>query len=176
MAHPTRAGIAAIAGILAASPALAQQTTAQSLIEDCASEPNLQLENACLRNALTELEARMSPAQRQAAASPAPAPGVQGLGAEQVMARQGRRQAESTDETGEAAEAVVVDISQTSGGDYIFVLDNDQVWAQQDFDMNTDLRLDEDRDYRVEIVKGFLSGYRLRLLDEDRLLKVERLR
>ncbi len=177
MPSSLRGALTVVAAAMFAAPALAQQPTADALIADCAAEPTLELENQCLRSAISDLAGRMTPAQQESVTQTPPAPEVQGLGAEQVMAREDRRRdSRHEEDEDDRAEAIVVDFSRTRGGDYIFVLDNGQVWAQQDFDRSTSLNLDEDKDYRVEIVKGFLSGYRLRLLDEGRLLKVERLR
>lgn len=111
--------------------------------------------------------------------SPAPAPSpAAGLGAEQVEARRAR-EAERENGTARAPElrlaARIVDFAHTAGGGLVVVLDNGQAWGQIPGD-TSEIDLDEDETYTVEIERGAVSGYRLRINEIRRVIRVERLR
>lgn len=166
------AGAATLAG---AAHAVQGDPVADPILAECRAQTEAQARIDCLEEAVADLASRL-PRIRRAEILDPQEPAVSGLGAEQVMASQNRRMPkDDPDNPDNKLEARVIDYSRTNSGNYIFILDNDQVWAQQDFD-RTMLSLDDGETYQIEVVKGFLSGYRMRFPELNRLVKVRRLR
>lgn len=180
---------AAVAALFAAGgPAFAQPggAEADTIVETCRAEPNQAARIACLELAIYRLAGEAVPqtdgevpANSPAAPAPAPAelPAVTGIGAEQVENRLEREEPASAPAEADidAERANVIGFARTVRGKLILVLDNGQVWAQRESD-DADVVLVEGRAYPVEINEGFMSGYRMRFLDQRRILRVERLR
>ncbi len=118
-----------------------------------------------------------APAGREPEAGAATPPAT-GLGAEQVEARRAR-EAERENGVGRAPEptlaAQIVDFAYTAGGQLVVVLDNGQAWGQIAGD-TSEIDLAENERYTVEIERGAVSGYRLRINELRRIIRVERLR
>lgn len=168
-------GAASAASLAGAAHAAQGDPIADPILAECRAETETQARINCLEAAVADLASRL-PQERRAEILDPQEPAARGLGAEQVMAAQNRRAPEDDPENPDnRLEARVIDFSRTNSGNYIFILDNDQVWAQQDFD-RTMLSLADNESYQIEVVKGFLSGYRMRFPELNRLVKVRRLR
>lgn len=67
--------------------------------------------------------------------------------------------------------ATVTDLTRNAFGLYSFHLDNGQVWQQTEIERF----VPPDNDFLVEIKRGALSGYRLRIHNQNKILRVKRL-
>jgi len=164
---------AAIVVAPAGAGAAQDDALANAYLEECRGQADSDARIACLEEAVAELAGQV-PERTQRAMLTGEEPPVSGLGAEQVMASQDIDRPESDDDE-ESLESTVVGFTRGRSGNYVFVLENDQIWAQRSYD-DTYLRLKEGETYRVEVIRGFLSGYRMRFLDLNRRVKVHRLR
>jgi len=72
---------------------------------------------------------------------------------------------------GERITATVIDLNRNAFGLYSFHLDNGQVWQQTEIDRF----VPPDNDFLVEIRRGTFSGYRLRIDNQNQILRVKRL-
>lgn len=167
---------------LASGAVYAQQGGSQAdrIVQECRAEPNEAARIACLELAIYRL-AGEAPAAADAgpAAQPAPAaPTVSGIGAEQVQDRKqdaGEPVPERVGPEVTQTEATVVAFARDPRGQLVLVMADGAIWAQRDSD-SEDVSLVEGRTYPVEIEEGFISGYRMKFPDQQRILKVERLR
>lgn len=179
MRHLTK--ITAIAAVLLTGAASAQPDGegAAAIVETCRTETSDAARIACLERAIYRLTADPAPQEEPvspSAAVTAEPPAVTGIGAEQVESRIERENPAPREEADAAAErANVIGFARNVRGKLILVLDNGQVWAQRESD-DEDVVLVVGEVYPVEIGEGFMSGYRMRFLDQRRILRVERLR
>lgn len=182
--------VSAAALSLAAGAAAAQQASqADQIIQSCRTEPNEAARIACLELAIYRLagerpgdEAAVRPGETAAPQPAVPAAAaaatVSGIGAEQVQDRKadaGETVPERVGPAVEESEATVVAFARDPRGQLVLVMADGAIWAQRDSD-DEDVSLVEGRTYSVEIEKGFISGYRMRFPDQQRILSVERLR
>lgn len=168
-------GSVLLLGLAGAAAAQEGAGEADSIVAACRAEPNEAARIACLELAIYRLAG--GGAAGPSAAAPA-APAVTGIGAEQVedrLADQGAAAPERAEPTVSSAEGTVVAFARDPRGQLVLVLADGQIWAQRDSDRG-DVSLVEGRAYPVEIEEGFLSGYRMKFPDQQRVLKVERLR
>lgn len=95
-----------------------------------------------------------------------------GFGAEQVVAREATRENHANDE-----QHIVPlrDFAINRLGDYVFFLENGQIWRQKSSDSSR-LRLSERKSYIVQIRRGSVSGYRLSIAGKRSSVLVERLK
>lgn len=175
------------AAALPAAPAVAQSSAA----ERCRALPTEQERFACMEEALAAAEAALREAQEpesdrgflglgiggrgsdlsgpQASDSPA----AQELGAEQVAALTGERDAQEQEER-QRVHATVVAFRERVPGQLMFELDNGQIWRQTDGDTQR-LRLSRGATPEVEMWATRLGGYRMHFLEMDRVLMVQRM-
>lgn len=100
-----------------------------------------------------------------------PAARAAGLGAEQVEARRGEAAARSASATGLRVQSyATVPYRRLQ-----VTLENGQVWRQIEGDVQR-FRVDLERNQTVDIVAAPISGYRLRLNEINRTIRVERIR
>jgi hypothetical protein len=172
----------ALAAILMAGGAAQAQTTpvdADAIVEACRDEPNAAARIACLELAIYRLAGDEAPQTEAEPAPPAAEPDaapVTGIGAEQVETRREREAPAAAQQPAvDSEQANVIGFARTVQGKLILVLDNGQVWAQRDSD-DEDVLLEEGGVYPVEVREGFMSGYRMRFIEQRRILRVERLR
>lgn len=164
----------ALAGLAVALPAQAQtsaQTGIQAARAQCMGLPTDAERLACLNQALDRIESALE------APAPAPAPSAAPppveMGAEQVAERQGiRSRAESSSR--ESVHAAIVSAQEPIPGRMVLELDNGQVWRQLDGDARG-LHF-ASGPAQVEITRSRLGGYRMTLLEQRQMLRVERLR
>ena len=170
--------------LLITGTALAQQT----VIEHCKKTSSDADRIACLEAALLgkaapvdtgthtqvdppSLELETGPADT--AEAPAPAKAV-GIGAEQVIAR-----TQTRDEILEDLERVedlrVASYDKVPYERLLVTLENGQVWRQIKGDTQQ-IRVDLKRNQTVDITESSLSGYKLRLNEMRRMIRVERVR
>ncbi|MEO0398408.1 MAG: hypothetical protein AAF224_03170 [Pseudomonadota bacterium] len=100
---------------------------------------------------------------------------AEGLGAEQVMACRAKTPEEKQRAEDEKVTAVITEFAITPSGTYVFFLDNGQVWRQKSAD-SARVRLSKKLTYDVEVRRGAISGYRLKINRLRRSLLVERLK
>ena len=67
--------------------------------------------------------------------------------------------------------ATVIDLRRNAFGLYSFHLDNGQIWQQTE----SERFVPPDNDFRVEIRRGAISGYRLQIDNQNKILRVKRL-
>ncbi len=148
-------------------PALAQQ----SIIEHCREAATAEKRIACLESALTDEESPVS----QVAEIAEPPPARQDtIGAEQVRAR---------NETSAEIAARLASVTGLKVAAYAEVpyqrlqveLENGQIWRQISGDTQH-VRVDLQRNQTVDIEETRISGYRLRLNEMRRTIRVERIK
>ncbi|WDI33201.1 hypothetical protein PUV54_08325 [Hyphococcus flavus] len=71
--------------------------------------------------------------------------------------------------------AKVAEIAENRRGKYVFILENGQVWRQLSSDTNK-LLLPNDEEVSVEIKRRFLGAHSLSLVDDNRSVRVERIK
>jgi hypothetical protein len=157
------------------APAVAQTSNSADAAPPCTGLPNPADEIACLRALLGPAPAPPQPAAPQPEPEPEPEPEPgSALGAEQVAARQpapvGTRPAEPTGVT-----ALVVEARKDARGLLVMLLDNGQIW-RQDESLAIPLRLDAQGRTPVEISRSGFGGYRMDFPEFDRRIVVSRLR
>ena len=175
-----------LGSLLFAHSAIAQQ----SVIDHCRNTSSDADRIACLEAALLGME--VEAAQREAAQSqidppslefePAPAegsaespkPAVVGIGADQVIARN-QTQQERIDSLEEARGMNVASYGMVPVGRLLVTLENGQVWRQIKGDTQQ-VRVDLERNQTVDIEESSLGGYKLRLNEMRRTIRVERVR
>ncbi len=67
--------------------------------------------------------------------------------------------------------ATVIDLRRNAFGLYSFHLDNGQIWQQTE----SERFVPPDDDFAVEIRRGAISGYRLHIDNQNKILRVKRL-
>lgn len=98
-----------------------------------------------------------------------------GLGAEQVLAKKERAKDEKQKSAREKTVSTpILDFAQTSTGRLIIVLANGQVWGQSKGDTQK-LNLNEDETLTAEISKSRFGGYKLRIPEMRRTIRVRRI-
>jgi hypothetical protein len=136
----------------------------QSVIEQCRDSSSDAQRIACLEAALL---AKEPAAEKPATSTPA------GIGAEQVIARNQTR-----DEVLDALEAAnglaVASYDVVPYERLLVTLTNGQVWRQIKGDTQI-IRVDLDRNQTVDIAQSSLGGYKMRLNELRRTIRVERL-
>jgi len=156
---------------------------------DCAGKPSKDAEITCLRDALERsrraLEGDATPlpqhptdveeARAPTRPSPAPAPAARGaeLGTEQLKARQKPPKATPAEST--AFSVVVADATTDARGIVTLRLENGQVWREKE-QPDVPVRLEPNTRYQAELSRSGFGGYRLRILDKNRTIVVERVR
>ncbi len=128
---------------------------------------------ACLNAALDRMDRALETQPVPAAQPPAPPP-VTDMGAEQVAARQSGRAAQESQQRDESLHAAIVAAREPVPGQMVLELDNGQVWRQIDGDARG-LHF-ASGSTPVEITRSRLGGYRMTLLDQRQMLRVERIR
>lgn len=173
-----RAGVAALAALAAS---LSMPAFAQDRAERCAGLAGTE-RVACLRTLLAETQAALDRAERDLGVAPAvpapqattaPPPAAEGLGAEQVARRAGTPSAAS-EETQRVA-AVIVATQRTQANRLQMRLENGQLWRQLQSDMQV-VDLPAEGRIAAEIWPSGFGGYRMRLTEIGRIIRVERLR
>jgi len=178
-----RAGLAALAVVAAGGMT---PVHAQAPGQACAGLAGAEQVD-CLRALLAETQDALRRAEQalgSTPATPAPAPAPQpapaapvsaadSLGAEQAARRTGAPAAASSD--AQRIPAVIVATQRTHPNRLQMRLENGQVWRQTQSDTQI-VDLPENERIAAEIWKSGFGGYRLRLTDMGRILKVERLR
>jgi len=164
-----------LAGVLVVPVAFADP----SAVERCRAAPGDAERIACLEAALEASAATAgtddaTPGQDDAGRDNGSESGddrrIDGIGAEQVRARQ------RATETLEAARGLPVERYETVPYRRLQVeLANGQVWRQIDGDTQR-IRVDLERNRTVDIERSALGGYRLRLNELGRTIRVERIR
>ena len=150
--------------LLCGSAALAQQ----SVVEHCRKTSTDADRIACLEAALLA----QSPVAPQPVAPQAAAQAPQGIGAEQVIARKQTR-AEILDALAVANGLAVAKYELVPYERLLITLENGQVWRQIKGDTQT-VRVDLDKNQTVDISESSLGGYKLRLNEMRRTIRVER--
>ena len=191
----------AVAAADAQAQAEAQTPAAEQSREDCDDAPTPEAEIACLRQALSESRAAL--ARTGAAVAPATSAPVQSvettpppdlapaqpsrpdlpqilpprptataeLGAEQVAEQQG----EDREDEADLVRASVVASERVHPDRLQVELDNGQVWRQLESDTQK-IHLGGAGSVPVEMWGSRFGGYRMRLVESGRALKVERVR
>lgn len=160
-----------------------QPAAAQDDADRCASLAGAE-RVACLRTLLAETQAALARAERDletpsaaaqpgAATQPTMPPGMETLGAEQAARRTGAPRAAA--EEAQRFAATIVSSQRTPLNRLEMRLGNGQVWRQIQSDMQV-VDLPADAPVAVEIWRSGFGGYRMRLTELGRTLKVERLR
>jgi hypothetical protein len=192
---------AAFAAAAADTQAQAQAPAVGQSGEDCGDAPSPEAEIACLRQALSESRAALArtgpsvppatsaPAQSPETAPPAnPAPAQPSrpdlpqiapprpaaaaeLGAEQVAEQQG----EDREDEADLVRASVVASERVHPDRLQVELDNGQVWRQIESDSQK-IYLGGSDPVAIEMWGSRFGGYRMRLVESGRALKVERVR
>jgi hypothetical protein len=101
-------------------------------------------------------------------------PGASGIGASQVIARQ-QSQDDRLASLEEARGLRVASYATVPFEKLVVTLENGQVWRQINGD-NQKIRVDGDRNQTVDITESSLGGYKLRLNEMRRTLRVERIK
>lgn len=176
------------AGGLPAAPAFAQSTAA----ERCRALPTETERFACMEQALAAAESALAATQEPETDDGFLGLGIlgggrsgddlydsdsavaEGLGAEQVAAA--NNMLDERDETTQTprVQATVVAFRERVPGQLVFELDNGQVWRQTDADTQN-LRLSRNSNPAVEMWSTRLGGYRMRFVDMDRVVMVQRM-
>jgi len=169
-----------MAFLLFAGTAYAQQ----SIVDHCRQASSDADRIACLEAALLARDPApvVAPAETPADPAPAPAPAkdasaapvVTGIGAGQVIARTqtaAEERAKLESETGmRVASYETVHYQRLQ-----VTLENGQVWLQIKGDTQN-IRVDVERNPTVDILESALGGYRLRLNEMGRTIRVQRVR
>ncbi len=188
--------IAAIATAFVSYPAVAQTINPIDYCRENAADKDAQI--ACLEAAVTGLMSRGGAPDTEAMAAAAAAPKQSGqapheeapsvavaeapettepekptgLGAEQVMARQTSEDEDDDDK--DAITVAIADFAKTNTGRLVIVLQNGQVWRQVEGDTQ-DLNLSRGRKLTAEVWNSSLGGYKLRITEAKRTIRVRRL-
>lgn len=151
---------------LLAQSAIAQQ----SVIDHCRKTSSDADRIACLEAALLGRE--VQPARANAPDAP-PASAVEGIGADQVIARN-QTQQERIENLEEARGMNVAGYDVVPHDRLVVRLENGQVWRQIKGDTQK-VRVDLERNQTVDIEESSLGGYKLRLNEIRRTIRVERI-
>jgi hypothetical protein len=163
-----RLTFASLVVVVTAAPSLAAADPIETCrIQSATSEARI----ACLEAAIRAIGDGGAP-QTTAAAPAARNATPQGLGAEQIVARNPQARAEKIES--EAVASPVARLEYNLTGRPIFHLENGQVWRGLEPETAT-RRLSAARRYEATVTSGTLGGYRLRLEGIKRLYAVERL-
>jgi hypothetical protein len=100
-----------------------------------------------------------------------PITGPESFGSEQLASVESRAQAREED----VLHASIIDFQELHRGRLVVALDNGQMWRQLDVDTRQ-IRLDQGESYPVEIRRSGFGGYRMKVGDNDRIMRVERIR
>jgi hypothetical protein len=164
--------------LLAFSTSLAQLAVgaqANTAVENCARLRTPSEEIACLRKALQQDQPAAAP-DTSASAAEAPAARAtdyDSFGAEQLA--DARDRAERGEDDPEGFNATVTRARVDLRGRWLLELDNNQLWLETEHGL-TPLRLDESRNYTVELRRSRFGGYRMRIVEMDRRITVKRVR
>ena len=180
MTDTRRRALAAMASLLFAGTAFAQQ----AIIDHCRKASSDADRIACLEAALLAREPGPVAEPAESPADPVPAPpaaseapaaaAVTGIGASQVAAR--TRTAEEERAKLESATGLQVAAYETVYYQRLQVtLENGQVWLQIKGDTQN-VRVDLERNQTVDILESVLGGYRLRLNELGRTIRVQRIK
>src|SRR5690606_27543248 len=152
-----------------APAAMAQDARSAAQPQPCTGLPNPADEIACLRRLLR------TPAAAPQEPVPAPAPPSQSaLGAEQVAPAAAPAPTLDRPEPSGVA-AAVVEARRDARGLLVMLLDNGQIW-RQDESLAIPLRLGEGARIPVEISRSGFGGYRMDFPDSGRRIVVSRVR
>ena len=187
-------------GVQATAASVAASTEGRSAADACLALPTDAERLACMRGALAAAESALASQQgadgddddgflglgilgggEESAADSLGAAGAvsaAGLGAEQIGGDSYRRP-ESAESPGSEAEeqralATVVEFEEHVPGIWQFELDNGQLWRQLSGDPAKIHPTGDDEP--VEMWKSWAGGYRMRLMDQERVVTVERVR
>lgn len=136
----------------------------------CMALPSDSERLACLNTALDRMETGLE--DRAPEPAPVALPAME-LGAEQVEARQSGSSV-SERAPRETLHAAIIAAQEPIPGQMVLELDNGQVWRQIDGDARALRSIRGSTP--VEITRARLGGYRMTLLDQRQMLRVERLR
>jgi hypothetical protein len=158
------------AAALAALGMSAAAAHAQDAVERCRQSADDQARIACLEAALQQ-QSEPAPAVVPPPAEPSAAAPSRELGAEQVAARASVRSAEPSERVqARLAAAETIPFRRLQ-----LTLDNGQVWRQIEGDTQR-VSVRADTDTSVEIWEARIGGYRMRLNELARTIRVERVR
>lgn len=176
--------------LLCVAPALSAQ---QSVVDRCRQTSSDADRIACLEAAILgrelvkapKAQTQIDPPSLQLEAGPADTsvddspnagayPDPAGIGASQVIARQ-QSQEDRLASLEEARGLRVASYAIVPFEKLVVTLENGQVWRQISGD-NQKLRVDTDRNQTVDITESSLGGYKLRLNEMRRTLRVERVK
>ena len=160
--------------LLIAGACLAQQAD----VDRCRQAPSDAERIACLEAALLarDTEATAASSEATAVKSPPPppaAPVVTGIGAEQVAVKEPDAE-ESRAEPDSVTGLRVAAYDTVHYQRLRITLENGQVWQQIQGDTQN-IRVDVERNPTVDISRSFLGGYKLRLNEMGRTIRVQRL-
>jgi hypothetical protein len=155
---------------------LAQSAVAQQAVLDhCRNTSSDTDRIACLEAALLGKEAMLeSEPEKVVAVEPVPEAVAVGIGADQVITRNETRE-ESIERLEVARGLVVASYDKVPYERMQVTLENGQVWRQIKGDTQQ-IRVDVKRNQTVDITESSLSGYKLRLNEMRRMIRVERVR
>ncbi len=108
------------------------------------------------------------------AVEPVPKAAPVGIGADQVIARNQTRE-DMIEQLEEARGLLVVSYDQVPYERLVVTLENGQVWRQTKGDTQN-IRVDLQRNQTVDITESSISGYKLRLNEMRRTVRVERVK
>jgi hypothetical protein len=146
-------------------PAAADLTQCTSLIQESVRTACFDAAANIVRDSLGEkdLQSEDSGYPKQ----PEPGDSKTELGQEQLETVAEKNSKKKTTEIS----ATVIDLKRNAFGLYSFHLDNGQIWQQTE----RERFVPPDNDFPVEIKKGAVSGYRLHLENQNKILRVKRL-
>ena len=171
--------------VLCTSTVFAQQ----SIVDDCRETSSDADRITCLEAALlgreklidTSTRTQVDPPSLEAdaglaadAVEPVPNTAPVGIGAEQVIARDQTRE-DMIEQLEEARGLLVASYDQVPYERLVVTLENGQVWRQIKGDTQR-IRVDLQRNQTVDITESSISGYKLRLNEMRRTVRVERVR
>lgn len=167
--------VAVVATMMVGALLPAESATAQqSVIDHCRNTSSDADRIACLEAALLGREVEPAPAETPADPAEPAKPEVVGIGADQVIARN-QSQQERMASLEEARGLGVASYGKVPVGRLLVTLENGQVWRQIKGDTQ-EFRVDLERNQTVDIEESPLGGYRLRLNEMRRTIRVERVR
>ena len=162
----TRKGLTLLLFLFSGTSAIAQQAT----IDHCKQTSSDADRIACLEAALLGKQTPVpEPAPETAAQNPAP----QGIGADQVIARNETRE-EQLEKLEKVTGLIVAGYEVVPYEKLEVTLENGQVWRQIKGDTQK-VRVDLQRNQTVNIEESSLGGYKMHLNEMRRTIRVERI-
>ncbi len=145
----------------------------QAVIDHCRETSSDADRITCLEAALLGREMLIDTSTRTQV-EPVPNAAPVGIGAEQVIARDQTRE-DMIEQLEEARGLLVARYDQVPYERLVVTLENGQVWRQIKGDTQS-IRVDLKRNQTVDITESSISGYKLRLNEMRRTVRVERVK